>query len=111
MEPTRNRQAPSQTRPAPQPERSRFDLAQPVPDDRLPPTPEEFAAWCEHPTTRWVAAAWLKAAEAQKEQWIAASWGAGDADPNLLLEWRTRADAYLAFIQTGRENYERIIGA
>jgi len=34
-------------------------------------------------------------ADEQREAWIALSWDAGDANPDLLIELRTRADAYL----------------
>jgi hypothetical protein len=77
----------------------------PRPDARITPTADEFDAWCEHPVTRYVAAAWQAAAVAQREAWTAASWSSGEADPNTLLELRTRADAYSAFLETGLERY------
>ena len=114
MESTRNRppsEPPARPRQAPPPARSRFDDARPVPYDRYEPTPEEFAAWCAHPITAWVASAWEKAADKQHEQWNHVSWLNGVADHDLLLELRTRADAYRAFVQSGREAYVRSHGS
>lgn len=85
--------------------------ALPKPEDRLVPSDEEFAAWCEHPVTRFVAACHAKAAEQQREAWSSASWGNGHADPNALIELRTRADAYMAFLETPLEAYVKIIEA
>jgi hypothetical protein len=79
------------------------------PDARIAPTQEEFDAWCEHPTTRFVAAAWAKAAQMQRTAWNAQSWNTGEAKPEVLLELRTRADAYMAFLETGLNDYERIL--
>lgn len=84
--------------------------AKPKPDlTSAPPHPEDFAAWCEHPVTRFVAAAWAHAAQAQCEAWMRESWGTGNADPLALLELRTRADAYTAFMEAGLEQYVAII--
>lgn len=73
------------------------------------PHPEDFAAWCEHPVTRFVAAAWMHAAQAQCEAWMAASWSQGVADPAKLIELRTRADAYSAFTETGLDQYAALL--
>ncbi len=81
----------------------------PKPDPKAPiPHPEDFDAWCEHPVTRFVAEGWRRAAEAQRDVWTGLSWGDGKADPEKLTELRTRADAYMAFQETGLEQYERL---
>lgn len=75
----------------------------------LVPHPEDFDAWCENPITRFVATAWANAADAQKDVWLALSWGGGNPDPEKLIEYRTRADAYMAFLETPLEAYARLI--
>ncbi len=82
----------------------------PKPDhNQAHPHPEDFAAWCEHPVTRFVARAFEAAAIKQRETWVDNSWTGGEAEPELLLELRTRADAYMAFMETGRDEYVAII--
>lgn len=73
------------------------------------PDPEDFAQWCEHPMTRFVATAFAAAAEAQRRAWLARSWEHGEADQNKLTELRTRADAYLALLQTPLSAYAGFI--
>lgn len=70
-----------------------------------PPHPEDFAVWCENPVTRFVARAFLAAAEAQKAAWTESSWGAGKLDPIDHAALRARADAYMAFLETPLERY------
>lgn len=72
----------------------------PIPQRAPAISEEEFAAWHDDPVTRWVIAACRKAAEENKEAWVEASWGGGNADPLLLNELRTRADAYQALSET-----------
>lgn len=79
------------------------------PDARAIPTQEEFDAWAQHPTTRFVAAAWEIAALAQKDDWMAKSWLGNQADPMELKALQTRADAYSAFLETGLEQYVGIV--
>jgi hypothetical protein len=61
---------------------------------------EDFARWRDDPMTRMVMDALGKAEAEQKHQWDKASWeGAVSRAPELermLLELRTRADAYRA---------------
>lgn len=64
------------------------------------PSEEEFEAWRDSPTTRWVFAACAIAAAENKRVWDEASWDTGNCSPELLLELKTRADAYLALEQT-----------
>ena len=77
----------------------------PKPDARIKPSQDEFEAWTLHPVTRYVAAAWQAAADAQREAWTNETWLSGEAKPETLLELRTRADAYSAFLETGLERY------
>lgn len=78
----------------------------PPPANRLvTPTEDEFESWCLHPVTQFVAQAMENAADDQREEWLRQSWGSGMANPVLLMELRTRADAYRAFLETGLEDY------
>jgi len=80
----------------------------PKPDPKaLIPHPEDFAAWCEHPVTRFVASVWAKAALKQRDAWTEMSWESGQVDPIALTELRTRADAYRAFLETGLDDYAK----
>lgn len=69
------------------------------------PTEDEFAAWCEHPVTRFVATAYANAAQAQQDEWLKVSWSNQELDPMAHKELRTRADAYEAFLETGLSEY------
>jgi hypothetical protein len=71
---------------------------------------EEFASWREDPVTQWVLSACAKAAEQNRETWIAASWDAGQVDPLLRTELFTRADAYLALAETQYEGWAKTHG-
>lgn len=59
---------------------------------------EDFARWRDDPFTKLVLKALRQAAETQKEDWLAASWGGamvrGDDLERKLLVTQTRADAY-----------------
>ena len=70
------------------------------------PSLEDYAAWCEHPVTRWVAAHRYNAAERLRKAWEMASWGGGDANPDMLREYRATADAYISFCTMTRDDYE-----
>lgn len=72
---------------------------------RKPPSEEEFITWRENPITRWILGACAKAAAENRQAWIEASWSAGNADPLLLVELKSRADAYLALEQTAYEGW------
>jgi hypothetical protein len=77
-------------------------------------TPDEFQDWRDHPITQWVFEAIRKGAEAQRAAWIDASWGEGaswgesKSDPMLLCELRTRADAYMALVDTPFERWSEL---
>lgn len=81
------------------------DRPEPSREPRLVPTAEEFSAWAQHPVTRWVAAKYEHMARAQQDEWMKASWLGGKIEPLALCELRTRADAYMAFLETGWSDY------
>lgn len=68
-------------------------------------TAEEYQGWLEHPVSQWVLAALAKGSEAQKAHWTQMSWEQGTADPLLLNELRTRADAYRAISEASYEDW------
>lgn len=59
---------------------------------------EDFDRWREDPVTRAVFEGLARAAEAQQQEWMAASWGGGmvraDRLRDKLMETRLRADCY-----------------
>jgi hypothetical protein len=57
---------------------------------------EEFAAWRDDPVTEVVLKAFDEMALKQREGWLSASWDGDACDPLLLIELKTRADAYRA---------------
>lgn len=73
-------------------------------------TEEDYHAWRDHPVTRWVFGAMGIIADAHKQHWLETSWGTGACSPELLLELRTREDAYRAIIDVSHsqliETYE-----
>ena len=52
---------------------------------------DDFTLWLKDPVTQWVFNGVLRAAEAEKAEWMRQSWEAGEADPMALCELRTRA--------------------
>jgi hypothetical protein len=72
----------------------------PLPSRQPTISEEEFLAWFDDPVTQWVISACRRAADENKLAWVEASWESGTADPLLLMELRTRADAYLALAET-----------
>ncbi len=80
----------------------------PKPDPKaLIPHPDDWEAWCLNPTTRFVATAYANAAQAQHDVWMQLSWGSGQCDPVKLIEYRARADAYNAFLETTLEQHAK----
>lgn len=77
---------------------------------KAPPqlTAEDFAAWREDPTTLAILDLLASFADAQKAAWDDHSWDSGKADPLMLCELRTRADAYRAM---GEMTFERLMQA
>lgn len=79
----------------------------------MPPSRDDFARWRDDHVTKWVLAALEADARAQKATWDDASWNRAAWDPNgvsrdLLIELRTRADAYRAMAEL---NYEGVCEA
>lgn len=74
----------------------------------MPPSREDFAAWQNDPTTRYVVRALEADAQAQERAWRELSWVNGHANQLQLLELRTRADAYRAMAEL---NYDGLCEA
>lgn len=74
------------------------------------PTADEFASWCEHPVTRWVASAYEAGIQANIAAWRGMLDG-GKTETLAMdrIELRTRADAYRAFLETNHADYLRLI--
>lgn len=86
-----------------------FSHSRPLPNSANVPHAEDFAAWCEHPCTRYVAAAYERAALAQRDDWLKKSWSSAELDPTERATLMARADAYSAFLETGLEGYVAIM--
>jgi hypothetical protein len=71
----------------------------------MAPSSEEFLAWRESPVSQWIFKAVKASAQAQKAHWLTESWEGAKADPLLLCELRTRADAYTALEETTYEGW------
>ena len=82
-----------------------FSHNRPSPSNGYLPTPEEFAAWTEHPVSRFVAAAYKAGAKAQRDEWARISWSDAPLSEVTRAVCMTRADAYMAFLETGLEGY------
>lgn len=74
------------------------------------PTREEFEAWRDHPISQMVFAGLSRAADEQRDEWTEASWGQGVPNAELLIELRTRADAYRALEQSTYEGWCETLG-
>lgn len=71
-----------------------------------PITREEFDAWRDHPVTRFVMAAVMRAAVEQQAEWMDVTWTQGRfASERLQVELMTRADAYRALVETDYEGW------
>ena len=54
----------------------------PKPDpNAVAPTEDEFLAWCEQPVTRWVALAYIRAADEARSEHAAVTWAGINPDP------------------------------
>lgn len=60
------------------------------------PSEDEYLAWREDPTTRFVFGVSRKRAHEVFNGWVDATWATGQIDQQRLTEARTRVDAYLA---------------
>lgn len=72
---------------------------------KLNPSSEDFQAWRTHPVSQWVMEILRASATSHEAEWRKVSWEGGKADPLLLLELKTRADAYLAIEETTYEGW------
>lgn len=72
------------------------------------PVREDFARWLDDPVTRYVMAAHLAMADANKAEWLRVSWDNGAASQAYLTELRTRADAYRAISEM---TYDSLVDA
>jgi hypothetical protein len=61
------------------------------------PSRDEFAAWRDDPTTRFVMHALQRNADECRDEWLRKSWDGGQADQRTLDGLRERADALLGF--------------
>jgi hypothetical protein len=66
---------------------------------------EEFAIWRDDPVTQGILQTLDLLAEVQKQGWLAASWAGGEANQELLIELRTRAEAYRVFAEGTYEDF------
>ena len=71
----------------------------------MPPSRDDFARWRDDFVTQWIMRALETEATNQEAAWRDASWVNGMANPNLLKELRTRADAYRALAEL---NYDGV---
>lgn len=65
-----------------------------------PPTREDFDRWRDDFVTRWILGACEIYATEQEAEWHRVSWINGGCSEKLLIELRTRADAYRALAET-----------
>ncbi len=73
------------------------------------PDYEDFAVWCEHPVTIFVATALKNYSEQLKQDWLTASWEGGISDPLTLSKLSSFASAYAAFAESGKDDYVEFI--
>ena len=73
-------------------------------------TPDDFASWRENAVTKFVFAALAKAEADQRDHWLETSWEQGACSPEMLLELRTRADAYRSLSELSFERLSEVLG-
>jgi hypothetical protein len=78
------------------------------------PADEDFQQWCENPVTMFVALAFSKIIERQREEWEKVLGQANlSLTPEMLnnvrIDLRARIDAHEAFLLSKKEDYESII--
>jgi hypothetical protein len=61
------------------------------------PSRDEFEAWRDDDTTRFVMAALARNADECRDEWLRLSWEGGEADQRKLDGLRERSDAMLGF--------------
>ncbi len=98
-----------QARPSPD---ERFKDAVPEPTAfTFVPTYDEFAAWCRHPVTGYVATAMNEIADRYQKEWAQLSWDQGTCDPLILTRYKAFAEAYRSFSLSKRDDYVNILQA
>lgn len=73
-------------------------------------TKEDFDLWRDNIVTEEVFRAFDKLVQRAKDQWLAASWGAGIVDPVLLADLRARAEVVDDFRKIDFEDMEEWLG-
>jgi hypothetical protein len=63
----------------------------------IAPSRDEFEAWRDDMTTKFVMAALLRNANECRDEWLRLSWEGGEADQRKLDGLRERSDALLGF--------------
>lgn len=71
----------------------------------MAPSAEEFARWRDDNVTRWIFRALASNADECRAAWETVSWENGQANPLLLIELRTRADALRSMIDSSYEAF------
>lgn len=77
---------------------------------RRAPSREAFRAWRDDHVTQFAFGALAVAAAEQQKAWTDVSWQSGDANAELLLELRTRADAYKSLQEADYEAFCQWLG-
>lgn len=77
------------------------------------PTQDEFDAWKIHPVSQFVALAYERAAEKQRQEWEKYFHApVVPADLAMIrLELKTREDAYRAFLETTLEQFVALVAS
>lgn len=88
-----------------------FSDATPVKDMKhvVSPSYEDYAQWCEHPITRYVATAFYMHAIQLKKAYVDASWYTNEPNPLELMQYRTMARGYDAFAYTKKEELDNLV--
>lgn len=68
--------------------------------------PDDWDDWTAHPLTEALMRACGVWAEEAKQNWLAASWEAGTADPVMLARMRERAKVFTELREISRETLE-----
>ena len=69
-------------------------------------TREDFDLWRDNPVTVHVFKQFGKVAQVAKDAWVQSSWDKGDADPNLLIELRAKAEIVNDLITVSYEDID-----
>lgn len=72
-------------------------------------TEDDFTSWRENAVTQVVFAALDRVQAMQRQHWIETSWEQGVCTPEMLLELRTRADAYRSLSELSFERISEVL--